>query len=734
MQHPSRRQFLHAAAALAAAATAGVRVARAVQDASAAGSADPATGTAPATTSTTTTTTTPATNPALIDRPALIARHAVKLTAFDPANALHVGNGDFAFGVDVTGLQTFREQHAGRFPLLTLANWAWHRASVSASQPTVAPSRDYDVGGRMVSYADASAADPTARADAQENPHRVPLPHVAFVDALGNALLPEAIANVRQTLDLWAGTITSRFDYRGKPVEVITVAHPSRSLVSVRISAPSLPDDTIGVRVGFVDDGTSGIAEPEQHGWLVPRKLDDVTFVTRVRSESAGDHTMSTLGSNAFVYRVRREPFALTLEFLPGEAPIDGNGLPAFDEVTAAAAANWRAFWTDGAAIDFSGCTDARAPELEHRVILSQYLTAVHCGGSMPSPTTGLAFDRPAGKATLDAHWWQAAHFAMWGRPAPIERSLAFYQRILSAAREAAQRQGYQGARWPRLCGPDGVETPDEVGPFLIWQQPHAIYFAEAAYRAKPTKESLDRYAELVEETAHFLANYARPDSSGRYVLGPALVPAQESYAADRAHVINPTFELAYWAWALGIAQKWRDRLGLPRQETWDRVQQKLSKPTIRDGRYAAIEIEPYLVNGDHPSFLFALGLVPKTHLIDDDVMRETARWTRAKWKWNDAWGVDFAGLAQTATRLGDAELAVDALLIESERNRYSTAGHNHPSDDRPVDLSANGALLAAIALMAGGWEGMARATGDTPGFPKNGKWNVRAEGFGKVI
>lgn len=337
------------------------------------------------------------------------------------------------------------------------------------------------------------------------------------------------------------------------------------------------------------------------------------------------------------------------------------------------------------------------------------------------------------GKHHLEMHWWHAAHFAMWGRSAMFERSLTYYTKILPRAQEAAKHQGYAGARWPKMTDPQGRESPSSVGVFLIWQQPHPIYYAELAYRATPTRETLERYADVVDETAKFMASYARLDSkNNRFVLGPALIPAQESYAKSRATLLNPTFELAYWAWGLGVAQKWRDRLGKPPEPAWDEIVAKLAKPTIREGRYAAIETEPYLENNDHPSFLMAMGFVPKTHLIDEEIMRETAKWTKAKWKWNAAWGWDFPVLAQTATRLGEPELAVDALSIESVKNTFRRNGHNVQSDRLPIYLPGNGGLLAAIAMMAGGWEGGPDTP--APGFPKNGRWDVKVEGFKRTV
>src|SRR5437868_7393828 len=61
-----------------------------------------------------------------IDRRALVIRHNVVLHQFDVNNPLSVGNGEFAFTVDATGLQTFPEAFAQTIPLGTLSDWGWH--------------------------------------------------------------------------------------------------------------------------------------------------------------------------------------------------------------------------------------------------------------------------------------------------------------------------------------------------------------------------------------------------------------------------------------------------------------------------------------------------------------------------------------------------------------------------------------------------------------------------------
>ncbi len=161
-------------------------------------------------------------------------------------------------------------------------------------------------------------------------------------------------------------------------------------------------------------------------------------------------------------------------------------------------------------------------------------------------------------------HWWHAAQFALWGRLPLLERSLGYYDSILERAKRTAQRQGYRGARWPKMTDPRGAESPSSVGPFLVWQQPHPIFYAELVRREKDTRATLERFKDVVFETAEFMASFPAWDGGAkRYVLGPTLQCAQEIFPKDRT--LNCALELVYWRWGLETAQRWRERLGLAR-------------------------------------------------------------------------------------------------------------------------------------------------------------------------
>src|ERR1035438_10313774 len=57
--------------------------------------------------------------PAAIRRREVVSRHNPTVRALDPRSPLSVGNGEFAFTADPTGLQTFREHVLDRHIRLT---------------------------------------------------------------------------------------------------------------------------------------------------------------------------------------------------------------------------------------------------------------------------------------------------------------------------------------------------------------------------------------------------------------------------------------------------------------------------------------------------------------------------------------------------------------------------------------------------------------------------------------
>jgi hypothetical protein len=377
-------------------------------------------------------------------------------------------------------------------------------------------------------------------------------------------------------------------------------------------------------------------------------------------------------------------------------------------------------------------------------------------------------------------HWWHAAQFALWNRFPLLERSLDWYNKVLPSAQQRAKQQGYKGARWAKMTDPSGRDSPSPVGTLLIWQQPHPIFYAHLAYLSKPTKETLEKYKAIVEETATWMADYAHYDKVGdRYVLGPPFIPAQENHPARETW--NATYELEYWRFGLKTAQTWRERLGQKREPLWDTIIAKLSKlpvgspgpapPKVRatptpnsnidpimlpqhqnDAAKAAMTkavVEPFdpatsvywahenapdsfsVRNHDHPSMLVALGVLPG-EMVDRETMRRTLKTVMKVWDWPSTWGWDYPMTAMTAARLGEQKIAIDALLQDTPKNKYLPNGHNYQRPNLPLYLPGNGGLLYAIAMLAAGWKGAPNI--HAPGFPQDRSWTVKAEGFDRRI
>jgi hypothetical protein len=284
------------------------------------------------------------------------------------------------------------------------------------------------------------------------------------------------------------------------------------------------------------------------------------------------------------------------------------------------------------------------------------------------------------------------------------------------------------------MTSPTGDESPSSVGPFLVWQQPHPIFYAELAYRARPSRATLERYRQVVFDTAEFMASFpAWEDTSARFVLGPPLQCAQERYPKDATS--NCAFELAYWAWGLEAAQTWRERLGLDREPRWDQVRRGLARPTTADGKYLLAESAPDSFTNprfatDHPSVVAMLGVLPGGG-VDRATLAGTFDWIWTHWDWPSTWGWDYPMMAMTAARLGRPDRAIDALLMTTPKNVYRRNGHNNQRPGLTIYLPGNGALLYAVAMMAAGWDG--GPTTPAPGFPADGRWVVRCEGLRKA-
>lgn len=683
-----------------------------------------------------------------VNREAVVRRHTIHINKPDSLGSLTIGNGKFAFTADVTGLQSFPAYYQKGVPLGTQSEWGWHSFPNTEKYRREETLREYVLNGKKITYC-VQVKEPERSRKAVDyfrvNPHRLQLGNIGLEITKKNGTLAtiEDLQHIDQQLDMWTGELKSSFTVEDQPVVVSTFAHQEMDAISVQINSPLLAEKRLAIRLhfpypngAFKDVGTfegdstrhrSELVKPSSFGGTIRRTLDTTTYFVQYTFTRAASVSMRRQHDCIIQPPAGTSDFQASFCFTPTRQ----KAVPSFIESKTNSTTQWMKFWKSGGAIDFEGSTNERAKELERRIILSQYLTKVQCASAYPPQETGLTYNSWFGKPHLEMHWWHAVHFALWGRPELMEKSLDWYFKVADGARALAKRQGFDGLRWQKMTDHDGKEAPSSVGAFLIWQQPHLIYMAELAYRHKKDKKILNKYKNLVFGTAEFMASFPTWDSvNKRYNLGKGLIPAQECF--DAVKTFNPTYELAYWQWALTVAQQWRERLGLPREKKWDNIVKQLSPWPQANGVYLATESTPDCYTNDryitdHPAVLGAYSSLPACDRLDTTVMKNTYNLILKVWKWETTWGWDFPLMAMTATRLNMPGKAIDALFMPVQTNTYLVNGHNYQDDRLTIYLPGNGGLLSAVAMMCAGYDHNKTAT---PGFPKDGSWKVKWEGL----
>lgn len=695
-----------------------------------------------------------------MNRKKVVQRHNPNKYDFDFLSPLTVGNGSIAYTVDVTGMQTlYREQEEAGFPLLTMSDWGWHVIPNEAGGIY-----DLDKDFVMTEYAHKSKGTVRYAVTAQpgneevyqwirKNPHRYNLVQIGFLYE-GKAISADEVQGIRQELDLYTGVISSSFTLHGEKVTVTTVCHQEKDCLGFSVQSSLCATGKLQIMLKFpygsheisgsdwtLDERHESriLAQTDKSCWI-EHVMDNVQNLVMVQAEDAcgfaqiGKHFYTcTSGSEKFRFVVE------VMQVLEEQCPLlarnesdkaDVGHLDNFTACLDSSAEEWQNFWEEGGLISFEGSTDPRAKELERRIILSLYVSAINSCISQPPQETGLTVNSWYGKAHLEMYMWHLAYLPLWGRSDLLKKSLGWYKQILPKAQRNAARNGYKGAKWPKMVGPEGVDCPSKIATLLVWQQPHLPYMLEMIYQQEKDNALLEEYWELVEQTAVYMVDLVEYNAEkGVYELVAPVIPAQERHKP--MDTLNPVYEIEYWRLGLQIAIQWAERLNKEYPSLWKDVAEHMATPTIQDGVYLAHELctDTYTrFAEDHPSLVAALGLLPGDR-IDKQVMQNTLDKIYQVWNFKTMWGWDFAMMAMTETRLGNPDRALDILLRDTHKNQYMGNGHNCQVSrkDLPLYLPGNGSLLLAIPMMTAGYPG---SSIEHPGFPQDGSWKVEADGI----
>ncbi|KAF2177863.1 hypothetical protein K469DRAFT_601436 [Zopfia rhizophila CBS 207.26] len=679
---------------------------------------------------------------AKIDRKSIVRQFNPKLNSSHPYSPIQVGNGNFAFGTDITGLQTF-------IPHNTLSSWGWHNSSlpttVNQTSPADFTGLEWWTHDRLVPYAQPNPAQKEISPWMIANPHRINLARIGLWWG-GRNVSEEMLQQRSQTLDLWEGSISSFFLLNGNRVEITTVVSPDSDTVAVEIKSQMVWKGELGVFFDFpyasgknkfdapyvgvwnVTGNHSTVLRERENGAEIRHTLDATSYITDITWESEGAK-MERLNNKTHRYVLKPAQAGNWLSFTATFAPELAKNVDNFDAIKAKTAKWWTEYWETGAFISLPPANSS-AKELQRRIVLSQYLLAVNGAGKDPAQESGLVNNGWYGKFHMEMVFWHLAHWTLWNKWTLYDRSIGVYDRFLSTSFERAQKQGYQGARFGKMSDPTGRSAPGEINSLLIWQQPHPMYFAEMEWRKYPTEKTLKKWDHILTGAADFMVSYAWFNESTKvYDLGPPMYPVSENTNPNQT--INPTFELAYWRFGLNVAEQWQLRQNKSVPSNWRFVKENLAPFPVENEVYVTYEgvkdmwTTPTLAE-DHPGLLGIYGWLPPDSRMNLTTFKKTIEKVYQSWNFTYSYGWDFPLLAMTAARLGDAERAVHWLL--DPNNQFDEIGMPIGGTRVPTPyFPASAGLLLAVGMMAGGWDGL-----EGPVFPKT--WGIEVEGFSKAM
>ncbi len=690
-----------------------------------------------------------------INRKDLVTRHNIRW-GWEERGQIPMGNGEFCFNVDGTGLQTFGGN--------TMSHWGWH----SFPLPDGFTKDQVPETGSFIKVKESQRyiGPDTIPEGMQElahwmtiNPHITNLGRLRFVRYDGLPLTVEDItSNGNRNLDLWTGTHSTRFVVggswisggdgwvnpaelggSGQDVTVTTFVNPDTDQVSVKVESDLIAKGVIKVELAFpyptinneeswvgdfrrTQNNSTTLKEISDSRTDFTRDVDEFTYHVALVHTQGSKITQATFDGGPVWYL---EGNGLsTIEFSTTYSPTPlSDDLPDFETTKQASIKHWEDFWMNGGIVDLSESTDPRWFELERRIVLSQWLTAVQAAGSWPAAESGLMnIDPWQGGFHYEIIFFHQAHFGLWNRWALTDEAVQSYMKFIPTARERAQQFGMKGLEWPKEGDPSGRSAPWEGNQALLWKQPQPLHFAEIDYKLHPTKETLQKWAEVVKGTVEYMVDFLTLDKeTGIYHIELNMGRGEWGASKDNPQV------LAFWHWGIEQGQIWRERMGLEREPHWDKVLEHLATFAVKDGIYVDNKGRPLWLTGIlglmPPSKVVTLEIATRTQAKANEIRRQRSGGLFGGGGGGAGWGAGMSAVG--LAKMGDPKGAVESLL-GGLGTAYGINGVNRGLGG--AYLPTNGALLYAIAVMAAGWEGAPER--NAPGFPDDGSWVVRWEGL----
>ena len=339
-----------------------------------------------------------------INRHAIVSRYNPVRNASSTTTPMQVGNGNFAFGADVTGLQTFQ-------PFAIMSSWGWKNDTLPPGKTweDVMNYRgeSWDFHGRPMEIM--YGGDPLIQQWLISNPNRVNLGRIGLLlfDEQSQAadVTEDDLTAKQQTLDLWSGTLTSQFVYEGQNITITTISSQTSSAVGITIKSTLLQSGRLGIFLDFPwNDGKNKFSAPFVGSFNVTNNhTTHLTLGTQLGRDVQAE-VSHTLGSSTFItsvggdsfsvtrdspdahrYSLRPRSLASTFSISALYSTTRTESLPIPEFITSESTQAWNKYWAESGFVDvLTNSSDTRAEELQRRIVLSRYLMRVNEAGENP--------------------------------------------------------------------------------------------------------------------------------------------------------------------------------------------------------------------------------------------------------------------------------------------------------------------------------------------------------------
>lgn len=584
-----------------------------------------------------------------------IIKYNLKFNHIDSKNPVTIGNGDFAITLDQTGTQSLYEIYKD-IPLSTMSNKNWFYKDKKDIKPSYVDGKAY-----MLFNLD---NDPNYQINRQY-PFKYSFMQILLYD--NDKLIDiNNIKDVKQELDLYKGIVTSSFNYKEKINKTTSFIYQDHDEFNFKLQSDNL---NLALKFNYPSYTKNGYRLDILPNVLV--KEDRITLLYDDKNSLSFKLKSSSnyqIVENTLIFDDNNVSFSLALDEIK-----EGKLLDEF----------WKC--DNGIIIDNE--------ELVKKMVLSKYLLHVNSTGIYPPQESGLTYNCWNSKFHLEMHLIHSLWNIYNNHVGDLVKSFDYYLSIMPSSLKRASLNGYKGLRFPKMTGPDGEDSPSNIGPLLIWQASHILFMLQEIYYLYNKENIIKKYEPLISGTIDFMISFLTLKDSKYQMLDP-LLEACESIPLDRCQ--NPSFELEYWRYTLERQPKIDTVLyGHQRYDYLD-ITSKIITPKEDDGIYLKTYgvIDKYDLYKDHPTEGFLMSFF-KSKIVDKEKMVKTIDYILKNMDLSSYWGWDFPFLGLSLLNCGEIEKSIEVTQLNTINNQYLYNGYNtSPRDDLKAYLPGNGAFL----------------------------------------